>query len=90
MIYPPTSGSGSTGSRMRGTGARSGAHVSGNGCAKGMRSGRKTKQQQQVVQWKQRNVQEGIVIVDELQLSKLIKRDPIQKFYDLDPEPFAT
>jgi len=75
---------------MRGTGARSGAHVSGNGCAKGMRSGRKTKQQQQVVQWKQRNVQEGIVIVDELQLSKLIKRDPIQKFYDLDPEPFAT
>ena len=54
-----------------------------------MRSGRKTKQQQ-VVQWKHRNVQEGIVIVDEIQLSKLIKRDPIQKFYDLDPEPFAT
>lgn len=59
-----------------------------------MRNGKKTKQQQQqqqqVVQWKQRNVQEGIVIVDELQLSKLIKKDPIQKFYDLDPEPFAT
>lgn len=74
---------------MRGTGSRIGASVNGNDCAKGMRTGRKTKQQQQV-QWKQRNVQEGIVVVDELQLSKLIKRDPIQKFYDLDPEPFAT
>jgi hypothetical protein len=79
---------------MRGTGAKTGANVGGTGCAKGMRSGRKTKQQQQqqqqVVQWKESNVQEGIVIVNELQLSKLIKRDPIQKFYDLDPEPFAT
>lgn len=74
---------------MRGTGVRTGAIVSSTSCAKEMRSGRKTKQQQQVVQWKHRNVQEGIVIVDELQLSKLIKRDPIQKFYDLDPEPFA-
>ena len=74
---------------MRGTGVRTGASVSGTSCAKEMRSGRKTKQQQ-VVQWKHRNVQEGIVIVDEIQLSKLIKRDPIQKFYDLDPEPFAT
>jgi hypothetical protein len=88
MIHPPVSGSGCSGSRMRVTGS----NVGGTGCAKGMRSGRKTKQQQQqqVVQWKQRNVQEGIVIVNELQLSKLIKRDPIQKFYDLDPEPFAT
>jgi hypothetical protein len=75
---------------MRGTGARTGASSSGSGCAKGMRNNKKTKQQQQVVQWKQRNVQEGIVIVDEIQLSKLIKRDPIQTFYDLDPEPFVT
>jgi hypothetical protein len=75
---------------MRGTGSRNGTNVSGTGCAKGMRNSKKTKQQQQVVQWKQRNVQEGIVIVDELQLSKLIKRDPIQMFYDLDPEPFVT
>jgi len=75
---------------MRGTGVRTGASVSGTSCAKKMRNGRKIKQQQQVVQWKHTNVQEGIVIVDELQLSKLIKRDPIQKFYDLDPEPFAT
>ena len=60
--------------------------------AKGVRSGRRNGKgkPQQVVQWKQRNVQEGIVIVDELQLSKLIKREPIQRFYELDPAPFAT
>ncbi|PSN45731.1 hypothetical protein C0J52_17112 [Blattella germanica] len=88
MIYP---GPGSSGSRMRGFGTR-GGQVGGGTCAKGVRNGRKNGKgkPQQVVQWKQRNVQEGIIIVDEQQLSKLIKREPIQKFYDLDPEPFAT
>jgi hypothetical protein len=75
---------------MRGSTSRTGANISGTGCAKGMRNSKKTKQKQQVVQWKQRNVQQGIVVVDELQLSKLIKREPIQMFYDLDTEPFAT
>lgn len=59
----------------------------------GLRPGRivrKKTASQQVVQWKTRNVQEGIVLVDETQLSRLIKRDPIDKFYDMDPEPFAT
>ncbi|XP_046678314.1 probable serine/threonine-protein kinase fhkD [Homalodisca vitripennis] len=44
----------------------------------------------QVVQWKQTNVEHGVVIVDEKQLLKLIKTEPIEKYYDLDPEPFAT
>lgn len=44
----------------------------------------------QVVQWKQTNVEHGVVIVDEKQLLKLIKTEPIEKFYELDPEPFAT
>lgn len=44
----------------------------------------------QVVQWKQTNVQQGVVVVDEAQLSKLIKTEPIEKYYKLDPEPFAT
>lgn len=59
----------------------------------GLRPGRIVRKKtapQQVVQWKTRNVQEGIVIVDEAQLSRLIKRDPISKYYDMDPEPFAT
>ncbi|XP_054285335.1 uncharacterized protein LOC129001925 [Macrosteles quadrilineatus] len=44
----------------------------------------------QVVQWKQTNVEHGVVIVDEKQLLKLIKTEPIEKYYELDPEPFAT
>lgn len=44
----------------------------------------------EVVQWKERNVSQGVVIVDEEQLLKLIKADPIEKYYSLDPEPFAT
>lgn len=44
----------------------------------------------QVVQWKQTNVQQGVVVVDEAQLTKLIKTEPIEKYYKLDPEPFAT
>ncbi|XP_066995531.2 uncharacterized protein [Anabrus simplex] len=54
------------------------------------RSGRSRSKSQPVVQWKQRNVQEGLVVVDEQQLSRLIKRDPIEKYYELDAEPFAT
>lgn len=44
----------------------------------------------QVVHWKQNNIKQGIVVVDEQQLSKLIKTDPIENHYELDPEPFAT
>uniref|UniRef100_A0A8D8VIF2 Serine/threonine-protein kinase 17A n=1 Tax=Cacopsylla melanoneura TaxID=428564 RepID=A0A8D8VIF2_9HEMI len=44
----------------------------------------------EVVQWKERNVSQGVVIVDEEQLLKLIKVEPIEKYYSLDPEPFAT
>lgn len=44
----------------------------------------------EVVQWKERNVAQGVVIVDEEQLLKLIKTEPIEKYYSLDPEPFAT
>ncbi|KAJ9577422.1 hypothetical protein L9F63_026258 [Diploptera punctata] len=88
MIYPGPGGS--SGTRMRGTANRGNSSTSA--CVKGVRNGRRNGKgkPQQVVQWKQRNVQEGIVIVDEHQLSKLIKREPIQKFYELDPEPFAT
>ncbi|KAF4521194.1 hypothetical protein B566_EDAN011216 [Ephemera danica] len=84
MIYPPHGGSG-------GSGGASGAGPSPTPAggvgpkARRMRGGSK-----KVVQWRQQNVQHGIVIVDEAQLCKLIKREPIEKFYDLDPAPFAT
>ena len=42
-----------------------------------------------MVQWKQKNIKDGFVVVDEAQLSKLIKREPIEKYYKMDPEPFA-
>uniref|UniRef100_A0A1B6CVK4 Protein kinase domain-containing protein n=1 Tax=Clastoptera arizonana TaxID=38151 RepID=A0A1B6CVK4_9HEMI len=44
----------------------------------------------QVVQWKQTDVEQGVVVVDEGQLTRLIKTEPIEKYYQLDPEPFAT
>nr|CAD7437759.1 unnamed protein product [Timema bartmani] len=92
MIYPPNSSGGSGGgvgcSRNRGPNPRPGPKIRGGGSARSGGGG-KSKQNQQVVQWKQRNVQEGIVLVDEAQLSKLIKREPIHKYYDMDPEPFA-
>lgn len=42
-----------------------------------------------IVQWKQTNIKDGLVIVDEAQLTKLIKREPIEKYYKLEQEPFA-
>lgn len=43
-----------------------------------------------LVQWKQKNLKDGFVVVDEAQLSKLIKREPIQNYYKLEDNPFAT
>ncbi|XP_014289050.1 death-associated protein kinase 3 [Halyomorpha halys] len=43
-----------------------------------------------LVHWKQTNVEEGLVRVDQAMLTKLIKKEPIEKYYRLDPEPFAT
>lgn len=42
------------------------------------------------VQWRQTNVEEGVVRVDQVMLNKLIKKEPIERYYKLDPEPFAT
>ncbi|XP_059488226.1 NUAK family SNF1-like kinase 1 [Neocloeon triangulifer] len=74
MIFPTGGGA-----------AADGAGPSGGGRARRMRGGSK-----KVVQWRQQNVQQGLVIVDETQLAKLIKREPIEKYYDMDPAPFAT
>ncbi|KAK6618401.1 hypothetical protein RUM43_013594 [Polyplax serrata] len=45
--------------------------------------------EESIVRWKQKNIKDGFVIVDEAQLSKLIKREPIEKYYKLEQEPFA-
>jgi hypothetical protein len=78
MIYPGAAGPTAPVVGSAGGGA-------GGGKGRRMRGGSK-----KVVQWRQQNVQQGIVIVDEAQLSKLIKRESIEKFYDMDPAPFAT
>ncbi|XP_018900537.2 uncharacterized protein [Bemisia tabaci] len=87
IIYPPQtpsmalSNSQFTGSKFRG-GSR--------GNFKKARQAPTPCPKRQVVHWKQNNIKQGIVVVDEQQLSKLIKTDPIENHYELDPEPFAT
>ena len=54
------------------------------------KAGRGPTKYRTTVQWKETNVQEGVVVVDENLLSKLIKKEPIDRFYKLDPQPFAT
>lgn len=45
--------------------------------------------EESIVQWKENNIKDGFVIVDEAQLTKLIKREPIERHYKVE-EPFAT
>ncbi|XP_075237141.1 uncharacterized protein LOC142333647 [Lycorma delicatula] len=41
------------------------------------------------IQWRLTNVHQGVVKVDSTQLSSLLKTEPIEKYYQLDEEPFA-
>lgn len=43
----------------------------------------------QTVQWKHSDVEQGVVTVDEKQLLRLVKTEPIENYYRLDTEPFA-
>ncbi|KAL1463047.1 hypothetical protein WDU94_014838 [Cyamophila willieti] len=66
------------------------SHLGGRSRTSGTRKSSDQTTKREVVQWKERNVSQGVVIVDEEQLLKLIKVEPIEKYYSLDPEPFAT
>lgn len=41
------------------------------------------------VQWSEQHVKEGLVLVQESQLARVVKTGPISEHYDIDPKPFA-
>lgn len=41
------------------------------------------------VQWSEQHVKEGLVLVQEAQLARVVKTGPIAEHYEIDPKPFA-
>lgn len=41
------------------------------------------------VQWSEQHVKEGLVLVQEAQLARVVKTGPISEHYEIDPKPFA-
>lgn len=41
------------------------------------------------VQWSEKHVKEGLVLVQEAQLARVVKTGPIAEHYEIDPKPFA-
>lgn len=41
------------------------------------------------VQWSEKHVKEGLVLVQEAQLARVVKTGPITEHYEIDPKPFA-
>nr|XP_031832386.1 dentin sialophosphoprotein-like isoform X1 [Nomia melanderi] len=42
------------------------------------------------VQWSEKHVKEGLVLVQEAQLARVVKTSPISEHYEIDPKPFAN
>ncbi|KAK2583312.1 hypothetical protein KPH14_009314 [Odynerus spinipes] len=42
------------------------------------------------VQWSEKHVKEGLVLVQETQLARVVKTGPISEHYEIDPKPFAS
>ncbi|XP_063976081.1 striated muscle preferentially expressed protein kinase-like [Diachasmimorpha longicaudata] len=42
------------------------------------------------VQWSEKHVKEGLVLVQESQLARVVKTGPIAEHYEIDPKPFAS
>lgn len=89
MLIYPSAGSGAISSRMN---AQGGGQKGGRAAAKGAVQRKveatKTKSKQTVL-WKHADVEQGVVVVDEKQLMRLVKTEPIENYYRLDSEPFA-
>ncbi|CAB0028874.1 unnamed protein product, partial [Trichogramma brassicae] len=41
------------------------------------------------VQWSEKHVKEGLVLIQEAQLARVVKTGPINEYYDIEPKPFA-
>lgn len=88
MLIYPTAGSGPISSRMNAGGQKSGRGASARGSVQRKAEATKTKGKQTVL-WKHADVEQGVVVVDEKQLMRLVKTEPIENYYRLDSEPFA-
>ncbi|KAL7300747.1 hypothetical protein TKK_0006724 [Trichogramma kaykai] len=42
------------------------------------------------VQWSEKHVKEGLVLIQEAQLARVVKTGPINEYYDIEPKPFAS
>lgn len=42
------------------------------------------------MQWSEKHVKEGLVLVQESQLARVVKTGPISEHYEIDPKPFAN
>lgn len=41
------------------------------------------------MQWSEKHVKEGLVLVQEAQLARVVKTGPITEHYEIDSKPFA-
>lgn len=89
MLIYPTAGSGAISSRMNASGQK-GGRAAAKGAVQRKAEANKTKSSsKQTVLWKHADVEQGVVVVDEKQLMRLVKTEPIENYYRLDSEPFA-
>lgn len=90
MLIYPTAGSGAISSRMNasGGGQQKGGRAAAKGAVQRKAEANKTKSKQTVL-WKHTDIEQGVVVVDEKQLMRLVKTEPIENYYRLDSEPFA-
>jgi len=91
MLIYPTAGNGSnSGNGMNASaGGQKGGRAAARGAVQRKAEATKTKSKQQTVLWKHADVEQGVVVVDEKQLMRLVKTEPIENHYRLDTEPFA-
>lgn len=90
MLIYPTTGSGAISSRMNASGgAQKGGRAAAKGAVQRKVEANKTKSSKQTVLWKHTDIEQGVVVVDEKQLMRLVKTEPIENYYRLDSEPFA-
>lgn len=90
MLIYPTAGSGAISSRMNASAGQNGGRAAARGAVqRRAEAATKSKQNKQTVLWKHADVEQGVVAVDEMQLMRLVKTEPIENYYRLDDEPFA-
>lgn len=93
MIYPSagSGGAAAIGGRAAMNAQKGGGRAAAKGSVQRKAEAAVTKSAaaKQTVQWKHSDVEQGVVAVDEKQLLRLVKTEPIENYYRLDSEPFA-